>query len=212
MEVLLETDRLVLRRFTFDDADLLVDLDSDPLVRRFVEDGDSVNREQALRTIGLWIAEYENSDLFGFWAAIEKSSGTFLGWFHFRPGQHGALNVPELGFRLIHTAWGKGYATEGSRALIDNGFATSEITLVVAETMAIHVASRRVMVKAGMTLLRTFRADWPVRIPGDEHGDVEYGISRIEWAAATKGRAEFGCTSPGVRLTIASCPVPQSKS
>jgi len=49
--------------------------------------------------------------------------------------------------------------------------------------MVVHVASRRVMEKSGMRLVRSFVADWPVRIPGDEHGDVEYAITRDEWRA-----------------------------
>jgi RimJ/RimL family protein N-acetyltransferase len=52
---------------------------------------------------------------------------------------------------------------------------------VVAEAMAVHTSSRRVMEKAGMHLVRTFHADWPYRIPGDEHGDVEYEITFEEW-------------------------------
>lgn len=34
-----------------------------------------------------------------------------------------------------------------------------------------------------MRLVRTFHADWPYRIPGDEERDVEYAITRAEWAA-----------------------------
>ena len=41
--------------------------------------------------------------------------------------------------------------------------------------------------KAGMRLVRTIHADWPVRIPGDEEGDVEYAITREEWAASGRG-------------------------
>ncbi len=41
--------------------------------------------------------------------------------------------------------------------------------------------SRRVMEKCGMRLVRSFRADWPFRIPGDEAGDVEYAIERADW-------------------------------
>ena len=52
-----------------------------------------------------------------------------------------------------------------------------------AETMVVHSGSWRVMEKAGMRRVRTFHADWPVRIPGDEHGDVEYAITRAEWEA-----------------------------
>jgi len=78
-------------------------------------------------------------------------------------------------------AWGKGYATEGSRALVSKGFTEFEVRRVVAPSMAVNTASRREMEKSGMRLVRTFVAAWPVSIPGDEHGDVEYAISRTEW-------------------------------
>ena len=183
VKVFLETERMLLRRFTIDDVDALLALDSDPLVRRFVEDGEPVNREEAVSTIEHFLGYYERSDIFGFWAAVEKHSGRFLGWFHFRPRGDAAPDEPELGYRLVSSAWGQGYATEGSRALIDKGFESPAVSRVVAETMAVHTASRRVMEKAGMRLVRSFRAEWPVRIAGDEDGDVEYAISRTEWAA-----------------------------
>ena len=50
--------------------------------------------------------------------------------------------------------------------------------------MAVNIGSRRVMEKAGMRLVRTFRAEWPVRIQGDEEGDVEYAITLDEWQTA----------------------------
>jgi len=48
----------------------------------------------------------------------------------------------------------------------------------------VHTASRRVMEKAGLRHVRTFHQEWPYRIPGDEHGDVEYALTRAEWQAA----------------------------
>ena len=52
---------------------------------------------------------------------------------------------------------------------------------VYATTMVVNVASRRVMEKAGLRFVRTFRQPWPYRIEGDEQGDVEYALSRAEW-------------------------------
>ena len=181
MEVLLTTDRLLLRRFTMDDVDDLLALDSDPAVRRFVEDGEPVTRDTAIETIEYWLAHYEPGDIYGFWAAIERVTGAFLGWFHFRPHEGSPGDEPELGYRLVASSWGKGYATEGSRALIGMGFASGRVQRVVAETMTVNAPSRRVMEKAGMELVRTFHADWLVRIPGDEEGDVEYAITRADW-------------------------------
>jgi RimJ/RimL family protein N-acetyltransferase len=183
MEVVLETERLVLRRFTLDDVDALVELDSDPEVTRFITNGAATPRAEVEERVLLrFLRYYEVYPGYGFWAVIGRATGDFLGWFHLRPKpDHPIPDEPELGYRLRRAAWGKGYATEGSRALIDRAFTELGARRVFAETMAVNAASRRVMEKAGLRLVRTFHADWPVRIPGDEHGEVEYAITREEW-------------------------------
>jgi RimJ/RimL family protein N-acetyltransferase len=183
MEVVLETERLALRRFTLDDVDALVELDSDPDVTRFITNGAATPRaEIEKRVLPRFLGYYDEYPGYGFWAVIEKATGEFVGWFHLRPNpDHPIPDEPELGYRLRRAAWGKGYATEGSRALIDRAFTELGARRVFAETMAVNAASRRVMEKAGLRFVRAFQADWPVRIPGDEHGDVEYAITREEW-------------------------------
>ena len=188
MHVFLETERLILRRFTEADVDDLVDLNSDPDVTFFINGGKPISRED-IETIYLPsnMAHYERYEGYGFWAAIEKSTGAFLGWFHFRPSPDGGLpDEPELGYRLRKSAWGKGYGTEGSRALIEKGFSEYGAQRVHASTMAVNVRSRRVMEKAGLRLVRTFFQEWPDKIPGDEHGDVEYALTRTEWEQRDK--------------------------
>lgn len=188
MQVFLETDRLILRRFTADDADNLVELDGDPGVMRYITGGRGTSRTEIETDVlprFLWY--YERFAGYGFWAAIERSSGEFLGWFHFRPPPECGPDEVELGYRLRRAAWGKGYATEGSRALIEKGFRELGVRRVVASTMVVNVASRRVMEKAGLTLVRTFRQDWPDVIEGDEHGDVEYALIRSDWEQALRG-------------------------
>ena len=181
VDVFMETDRLVLRRFTQDDLELIVELDSDPEVKRYIDGGAAVDREELTETLAWWLGYYERYDGYGFWAAIEKASGEFLGWFHLRPGEGAGPSEPELGYRLRREVWGRGYATEGSRALIDKAFAELGAERVNASTMVINSGSRRVMEKAGLRYVRTFNAEWPVRIPGDEEGDVEYAIDRAQW-------------------------------
>ncbi len=181
--VVLETPRLVLRTFTPDDLTLLVDLDADPGVKRFIDGGAPVDHDDLAETLACWIGYYERFEGFGFWAAIERAAGAFVGWFHLRPGAGDGPLEPELGYRLHRAAWGRGLATEGSRGLIDHGFTELGVERIHAETMAVNTASRRVMDKAGLRYVRTFHADWPVRIPGDEEGDVEYAITRAEWEA-----------------------------
>ena len=101
-----------------------------------------------------------------------------MGWFHFRPRRDAVPGEVELGYRLRKPAWGKGYATEGSCALICKGFTEFGVQRVVAEAMAVNVASRRVMEKAGRKLVRTFYQPWPYPIEGDQFGDVEYALDK----------------------------------
>lgn len=182
MQLFLETERLVLRRFTDDDVDNLVELDSDPAVMRFINGGRPTPRaEIENEVLPAFLGYYERHPGYGFWAAEERSTGRFVGWFHLRPADSAAPDDVELGYRLHRSAWGKGYATEGSRALIDKGFAEFGALRVFASTMVVNVASRRVMEKAGLRFVRVFHQPWPDHIEGEEHGDVEYALLRSEW-------------------------------
>ena len=148
MRIFLETRRLVLRRFSVADADNLVALDGDPDVMRFVSGGIPTSRDEIENeTLPAFLAYYDRYEGFGFWAAIDKASGEFLGWFHFRPHADAAPGEVELGYRLRKLVWGQGYATEGSRALIGKGFTEFGVRRVVAQAMAANAASRRVLRK-----------------------------------------------------------------
>ena len=93
----LETERLTLRRFTADDADLLIELDSDPAVMRYLSGGEptapDLVRERDLPSI---LAGYERwgGDL-GLFAAHEKDGGAFIGWFCLRPERQGPQDEAE---------------------------------------------------------------------------------------------------------------------
>ncbi|MGH3088690.1 MAG: GNAT family N-acetyltransferase, partial [Rubrobacteraceae bacterium] len=182
MRVFLETERLILRRFTEADVDNLFDLDSDPEVMRFLTGGRPTPRDVIENeTLPRILRYYERFAVFGYWAAIEKSTGEFLGWFEFRPPEGGSPKEVELGYRLKKSGWGKSYATEGSRALIQKGFTELGARRVIARTMAVNTASRRVMEKAGLTYVRTFHEEWDEPIEGAEQGEVEYALRKDQW-------------------------------
>ena len=192
MQVFLETERLLLRRFSESDVGNLYDLDGDPEVMRFINGGRPVPRDVIREeTLPRFLRAYERFEGFGVWAAIERSTGEFVGWFEFYPRKDVVPEEVELGYRLRRSAWGKGYATEGSRALIHKGFTELDVQRVVAETMAVNSASRRVMEKAGLTYVRTFHQEWPERIEGDEHGDVEYALTKVDWGRQVTERGRL---------------------
>ena len=183
--VFLETERLILRQFDPDDVANLVELDGDPEVTLYITGGRPTSREDVeSQNLPAYLDYYRRYPGYGFWAVVEKSSGDFIGWFHFRPEPDHPSDQPELGYRLRKSSWGKGYATEGSVALIAKGFTEFGVRRVVASAMAANVGSWRVMEKAGMSRVRAFFQPWPYPIPGDELGDVEYAITREEWERA----------------------------
>ncbi|MEU3186817.1 GNAT family N-acetyltransferase [Streptomyces sp. NPDC006923] len=178
----LETDRLVLRAFTAADIDHLLALDNDPEVMRFINGGRPTRRDSIeTRTLPQFLHDYPCWKTRGYWAAQEKPTGTFLGWFEFRPLEEHSPAVVELGYRLNRAAWGRGHATEGSRALVHKGFAELGVERVTANTMAVNTRSRRVMEKSGLSFVRNFTGDWPEAIKGSEHGEVEYELTRTAW-------------------------------
>jgi len=180
------TARMLLRPMTSADLGWLARLHGDRRVMRFIEDGQPVPAAVVeSQTLPAMLREYGGlPEGLGYFAAIERATGEPLGWFGLRPPDSVGLRPPdpstagtstaELGYRLLPGAWGKGYATEGARALVRSAFADLGLEGVVATTMTVNTASRRVLEKAGLSLVRTFLAVWPGYIEGAEHGDVEY--------------------------------------
>ncbi|HKN53002.1 MAG TPA: GNAT family N-acetyltransferase [Amycolatopsis sp.] len=183
--IVLETDRLVLRRFTEADIDALAALHGDPAVMRYIDDGKPVPRDVVERDeLPRILNEYRTE--FGQWAA--EHNGEFVGWFALKPSTSVGLDGIELGYRLRPAVWGRGFGTEGARALVAMGFGELGVARIGATTMTVNAGSRRVLEKAGLRLIRTFFEEWPVYLEGAEHGDVEYALTRHEWVSAATAR------------------------
>jgi RimJ/RimL family protein N-acetyltransferase len=188
VHIILETPRLIMRQFTADDVDNLFDLNSDPEVMRYLTGGKATPREVIRdETIPFHLNVYGRFDRLGTWAAESTATGEFLGWFHFRAGPGADVTNVDLGYRLRRSAWNQGYATEGSRALISMGFTGLGVERVFGHTMTVNTASRRVLEKCGLTLVRTTAYEGADVIEGAEHGEVEYALIKPEWEARTAG-------------------------
>ncbi len=182
----LQTERLILRRLTASDVDDLVALDSDPDVMAFLTGGVPTPRADVEASLRELIEDYTRFHGLGRYAAIEAVGGAFLGWMSLR--NDGSDEV-DLGYRMHRSAWGRGFATEGARALVakafteDFGGRRGPIMRVRAQTMAVNTRSRAVMERAGLRHVRTFHLHFDDPIPGTELGEVEYAITRAEWLA-----------------------------
>ena len=188
MDAFLETERLRLRRFTPDDADLLVDLDSDPEVMRYLTGGRPTSRDRIeSSTLPQIVETYARDPGLGVFATFTRDAGEFVGWFMLVRNEDSPAGEAELGYRLRQAAWGNGYATEGGVALLRHGFVTLGLRRIVADTMAVNSRSRHVLDKLGLRYQHTYFPSY-APIPGSEHGEVRYALDRDEWGDSASQR------------------------
>ena len=151
MIVILETQRLVLRKFTIEDAHLIWQLNLDPEVTRFtfdpIRDIDHA-REVLKETI---LPQYQLYN-HGRWAVHLKADREFIGWcgLKYRP----EMKEVDLGYRFRKEFWGNGYATEAAIACIQYGFEKLNIQRIVGRAEPGNLGSIKVLEKCGMKYIR----------------------------------------------------------
>ena len=143
----LTTKRLTLRRFTPQDFDLLLELYSDPEVMRYV--GGVKKRDEVEAAMKTRVLEYyEQFPGLGMWATIERESGACIGT-HLLNHIQGEVYI-QVGYVLFSRFWGRGYATEMTKAILRYGFTTLALPEIDAITDQPNVASQHVLLKAGL--------------------------------------------------------------
>lgn len=146
----LRTDRLLLRRWLPGDLAPFAELNADPQVTEYLPS--PLSREQSDA-----FAERAEAHLaqhgFGLWAVEVPGVVPFAGFVGLWTLRYEAPFRPsiEIGWRLGVEHWGKGYATEGARAVLAHGFDVLRLDEIVSVTTPQNIRSRRVMVNIGMT-------------------------------------------------------------
>ncbi len=144
------TDRLKLIPFAPDHVEGLFNMNSDPDVMRYL--GDPQTREQVEESI-LRQQEKWAKHGFGWWSVFEKAGGDLIGAACLQHLGHVETNPLEVGWRLMPSAQGKGYATEAGQAAIEFGFNVIGETYLTAVTDPENKASARVMERLGMSYI-----------------------------------------------------------
>lgn len=169
---MLETERLHIRPARIEDADNLFVLNSDPEVVRYTGDASFQTMLDAQNVIKeRMMAQFEKHKMSRFMVFLKD--GTFLGWCGLK--YFPETNEVDLGYRFMKKFWGKGFATESSRACLDYGFRTLGLKRIIAKAMPDNVASIKVMQKLGMT----FRGY--VNDPTDPHPFVLFDMTQEEF-------------------------------
>jgi len=146
MNVVIETERLLLRTFTIHDAPLILDLNSDPEVTRYTLDP-LTDIDQAKQVLEKAILPQYALYNHGRWAVHSKPALEFIGWCGLKliPG-----NEIDLGYRFKQSVWGKGFATEAAYACLKYGFEVLNLRKIIGRAMPANMASQRVLEKIGM--------------------------------------------------------------
>jgi RimJ/RimL family protein N-acetyltransferase len=147
----IETERLVLRRFGEDDLDPFAAMMADPRVADWL--GGVRTQAQCEASLHAWADEWERLDL-GLLAITKKADGVFIGMagLHALDGAFDATPVAgatEIAWRLAFSAWGQGYAVEAARAVVVDGFDRAALNEIVAFTATSNRRSQAVMARTG---------------------------------------------------------------
>ncbi|HEY6413118.1 MAG TPA: GNAT family N-acetyltransferase [Edaphobacter sp.] len=148
----LETPRLLLRRWQEADRAPFTAMNADPAVMRFF--AAPYTRAESDEAINRYLSGFDTQG-FSFFAAALRETGGFIGTIGLQTMRIVVPNLPqpaiEIGWRLVQTAQGKGYAIEGAHAVVDFAFHQLKLAEIVAITAISNQPSRRVMEKLGMT-------------------------------------------------------------
>lgn len=167
---MIETERLVFRKFVDADLDLLIEQRSDPDVARYLGGTKLQNPEALAKRIKFYMSCYEKFG-FGMCAMMWKETGNMIGSAGIQPlDDTGEI---EVGYSMIKDYWGRGIGTEAARGWLEYGFTTAGLERIVAVAHIENTASRHIMEKLGMKYEMT-----------EFHYDAEcalYGISKREF-------------------------------
>ena len=146
----LRTDRLWLRRWRPADLAPFAALNSDARVMEYFS---AVLSAEESNRMGSRIEAHFEERGFGLWAIEIPNVTSFAGFIGLTVARFEARFTPcvEIGWRLAHEHWGRGYATEGAQATLEFGFTALGLQEVVSFTTAGNMRSRRVMEKLGMS-------------------------------------------------------------
>jgi RimJ/RimL family protein N-acetyltransferase len=144
----IRTDRLTLRNWRESDRDAFATLNAAPAVTQDL--GGPLDRIASDTKFDRYVAAFERHG-YCRWA-LEDLSGQFLGYTGVMPSRpgHPLGSHADIGWRLVHTAWGRGYATEAAKASLRDAFERARLKEVLAYTSADNVRSLAVIQRLKM--------------------------------------------------------------
>jgi RimJ/RimL family protein N-acetyltransferase len=185
---MLHTSRLLLRPWRDQDIAGMVAMNADPRVMEHFLGTLTPAEIQAM------VARSQQHFIhhgFGLWAVEAVGIADFLGFVGLSVPKFESHFTPcvEVGWRLLHEHWGRGYATAAARAALAFGFEDRNLEQIVSFTVPANHRSRRVMERLGMTHSPADDFDHPNVPPNPPlRRHVLYRITRSDWAHRSSGQ------------------------
>ena len=159
MDLIFETQRLILRPLELSDAAALFELNKNPNVHKYLWQKPEVAIEESIKVIEYVKRQYKENNI-GRFATILKDTGEFIGWTGIKfvndHVENGNTNFFDYGYRLSEPHWNKGYATEATQFWLDYGFNQMKIEMMNAYTHAENGASNHILQKCGMKFIKEY--------------------------------------------------------
>jgi RimJ/RimL family protein N-acetyltransferase len=157
--VVLNTERLQLRRLEPDDLAHLYGLYRDPEIRRYYPDG-TRSLEETKEELDWFLHGHPRHPELGLWATVERSSGEFIGRCGLLPWHIQGRDEVELAFMIKKDRWREGFATEASLGIIKHAHQVLGLRRLVCLVMPGNAASAGVAQKVGMCFERDFEDEY----------------------------------------------------
>ena len=153
----METERLILRPFTLDDAEAWLPLISLPEIVRYTGDVPARTVDEARESLRTRPLRDYAVHGYGRMAVIEKASGRLVGFSGLKYLED--LQEVDIGYRFLPDCWGKGYATESAGVLMEQGRRQHGFARIVGMAHPDNAASIHVLEKLGLRFERLLEAE-----------------------------------------------------
>src|ERR1041384_5775473 len=154
--LILETERLLLRRQKIQDLDDLWALYCNPEITKYIPDAPR-SREEAREELEWHMNGHPRFPELGLWATIHKGTGKFIGRCGLLPWTIDGQNEVEVAYTIARKYWGQGLATEAAQAILNYGFEKLGFSRLVCLIDEKNIASQRVSTKIGMAFEKVGR-------------------------------------------------------
>ncbi|RBN51427.1 GNAT family N-acetyltransferase [Flavobacterium psychrolimnae] len=161
MNLILETDRLILREMLVSDAEALFKMDSNPNVHQYLWNKPLTDISEVHAYIKLVREQYIQNNT-GRFVVVLKETHELIGWAGLKYNTemvNNKIHFYDIGYRLNEKFWGKGYASEASFAWLDYGFNEMNIKIMEAAAHTANIASNRILQKIGLKMTAKYLED-----------------------------------------------------